>query len=256
MNTLLIGKSKTGHTRCLETLPRGLLIFSFDKEGWLSLRKKKIILRKSLREWLKEGVILKPDECLVIDYFVSDQILNDKYIKYETTLLHNFILDSHELWKPEIKGKGISHISIDSLTWMQAPVLEFVVAFQSRVTTSQNDYGLAINKMKEIISSFTGLPQDFVLTTHIQSDKDETTGEIKEQPLVYGKQLPDVIVSAFSTVFQTVTQPTTSGLAYLWDTQPSAYLKTVGTRLLDNLPKFIEPNFEKWFGKFLYDDNK
>ncbi len=258
MNTLLIGKSKTGHTRCLETLPRGLLIFNFDREGYLSIRKKKVIIRLSFREWLKEGVVLKEDECLVIDYAITiDPILQDKYIKYDTSQIQNFINDANMLWSAEGKGRGICHISIDSLTGLQFPILEYIVAFQARSTTSQNDYGLAINKVREVIGSLVSLPQDFILTTHIQSDKDEHTGEIKESPLIYGKALPDVLVSMFSTVFQTVTTMTTPGkLEYAWDTQPSAYLKTVGTRLVDDLPKLITPNFERWFSSFLYKEKE
>ncbi len=252
MNTLLIGKSKTGHTKCQETFPRGLVMFSFDREGYLSIRKKKLIIRKSFREWLKEDTKLNPDEALIIDYTVADPILLDKYIKYDMTPITNLILDANTFWLPEIKGKGICHVSIDSLTGLQDPVLEYIVACQSRQTTSINDYGLAIKKVAEIIKSFVSLPQDFILTTHIQSDKDESTQEIREQPLIYGKNLPDLLVSLFTTVFQTTTQLTPQGIKFVWDTQPTAYLKTVGTRLFDNLPKYIEPDFQKWFADYLY----
>jgi hypothetical protein len=256
MNTLLAGKSKTGHTYCFNTLPGGLVDFSFDKGGYHSLIRpgKNVTVVNSFRDWLATGKKLGAGEILVINYEVSDPILVSKYTGFSVTLLMNFIIDFNELWKPEkIKGRGICHVAIDSLTGMQRPVLEYIVASQSRETTSQNDYGLAIFKVQEIVSSGIGLPQDFILTTHIQSDKDEATGEIKETPLIFGKSLPDILLAMFDTVFLTTTQPSaTGGLSYKWQTQPTAFFKSVGTRSFDNLPTFIEPNFEKLFGDRLY----
>lgn len=260
MNTLLIGKSKAGKTRALETLPGATLIFSFDVGGWHSLykRKKNVIVTSSFRDWLvtvKEP--LTSNDILVVEYLTKDKIKVGGHPNFEATLLTNFILDHNSLWdEGTIEKSGLCHTSIDSLTGWQQPTLEFIVALNNRSETSQRDYGMAINKINEMVQSCVNLPLDFILTGHTVIEKDDTTGMIKEELMVYGKQLPTIICAKFDEILLSVRQRTPTGLEYLWATVPEGWMETAGCRNFDGLPPKIEQNFVKLYGDKLYHVNK
>ena len=252
--TLLIGESKSGKTKALETLPRGLVDFSFDRNGWQSIKKKKVVVVHSLVEWLKTDDVLAPDQCLVVDYAVSDPIELHQYTRSESSHFMNFGMDANALWlqTDRCKAKGICHVCIDSLTSLQSPIGEFIRAMNSRVIATQQDWGQIVGKIDEVIQSMVGLPFDFILIAHIQAEKDEVTGRIKEVPLVYGKQLPNQIMAKFDDIFLTVSERGPQGMKYEWATAPEGLLKIIGTRSFDNLPSRIPPDFAKLYGDRLY----
>jgi hypothetical protein len=258
INVMLIGETKTGHTVAIETLPFGTVDFSFDIGGYHSLgrRGKKVIVSKSLKEWLDnpEKPTLKESEILVINYAVADIVELAQYTKFDATLLTNFINDHNLLWhrQKECIERGIRHVAIDSLTSLQKPVMEYVMAINCRVLTTMQDWGQAINKVDEIVQSSVALPFDFIMTCHIQAEKDEMSGRIREIPLIYGKQLPNMLLAKFDDIFLTIKERTPAGLQFWWGSTPEGLLQCIGTRNFDNLPVRVEPNFKKLYGERLY----
>jgi hypothetical protein len=257
VNVLLIGETKTGKTVALETLPSGVVDFSFDIGGWHSLGRrglKKVKVVSRLKDWVESDDYLQSDEILVVDYAVADIVEQSQHTATSPTLITNFIVDFNLLWhrQTECVEKGICHIAIDSLTSFQRPILEYVMALNARVIAVQQDWGQAINKVDEIIQSAVALPFDFVLTTHIQAEKDEVTGKVKELPLIYGKQLPNLILAKFDDIFLTLKERTPAGLSFWWGTTPEGLLQCVGTRSFDNLPVRVKPDFKALYGDKLF----
>jgi hypothetical protein len=92
----------------------------------------------------------------------------------------------------------------------------------------------------EIIQSLVSMNKLFILMCHVSTDKDELTGRVKEQPLVYGKRLPDELLALFSNVFRTGHKLG----KYLWYTRPQPLFQSIGSRLYDNMPEIIEQDFD------------
>lgn len=68
------------------------------------------------------------------------------------------------------------------------------------------DYQIAISHFKNTMTSILSLPCTVVATAHIEMNKDETTGEILYQPLVYGKELPSWLPMVFEEVYRTYSE--------------------------------------------------
>ena len=276
MNAMLIGKTKTGKTGSLETLPGGTVDYSFDSGGWRCLteypqdaqqgvwakpstakhgrRRKWVKVIPKFAEWFKGEEILQPDQILVVDYVVKAPIEDTQYTHVNSELVMTYIRDVNLLWDfDKARAKGICHFATDSLTSMQRPVVEYILAMQGRVTTSIGDYGLAINKMDEIVASCVSLPFDFIFICHTQMEKDEKTGTIEEVPLIYGKQLPNQLLARFDEIFITLNQPSPSGVGFFWCPAPEGFMRSAGTRNFDvnSLPSRLEPNFRKLYGEKL-----
>lgn len=275
-SVLLIGPPGSGKTVALETLPGGVVDFNFDPGGWRSLDRppitseeralivagkkrgrlpKKILHSPTLREWLavKENH-LNPDEILVLDYEARlNTIQIGKSVAFDNKIFMESATDINELDKPISQGRGICHIALDSLTWLQWCVLEAIVLFRGPTQsgymgTDQDVYGKAIEKMKEIIDTCCHLPFDFILTSHIQSDKDDVTGKIKEEISIYGKKLPELIASMIDDIYYCQEDMSSGSAKYVWSAHSQGFLKAMRTRNFDNLPLTFEANFSKLYG--------
>jgi hypothetical protein len=273
---LLIGPPGSGKTVALETLPCGTVDLSFDPGGWKSLERtpismeerelintgkksgrqpKKLLFAKTLRQWLsiKENKLAR-DEILVIDYdpkVKSIQIGKSPF--YDSSIFMESAADINELEKPIAQNRGICHVCMDSLTWLQWATLEAIVTFRGPTQsgymgTDQDVYGKAIEKMKEIIDTGCHLPFDFILTAHIQSDKDDVTGKIKEEISIYGKKLPELIASMIDDIYYCQEDMSSGKPKYLWSAHSQGFLKAMRTRSFDNLPLTFEANFTKLYG--------
>ena len=276
---LLIGPPGSGKTVAFETLPGGTVDFNFDPGGWRSLDRplispedralissgkkrgripKKILHATTLREWLaiKENH-LQPDEILILDYEARlNTIQIGKSVQFDNKIFMESAMDINELDKPISQGRGICHVCLDSLTWLQWCVLEAIVLFRGPTQsgymgTDQDVYGKSIEKMKEIIDTCCHLPFDFIMTAHIQSDKDAVTGKIKEEISIYGKKLPELIASMIDDIYYCQEDMTSGSARYLWSAHSQSFLKAMRTRSFDNLPDTFEANFTKLYGSRL-----
>ncbi len=297
INTLLVGESKSGKTKSLETLPRGMIVFSFDIGGWHALARKSesgretqeeescwltetgrpLTVIKNFKSWLEQnGRKLLPKEILVVDYAVADPVALGQYTQFDAMLMTNFIWDHNQLWskQKECMAMGICHVCIDSLTSMQRPVLEYIKAMNARLITVVQDWGQAIDKIDEIVQSSVALPFDFIMSAHTQVEKDELSGRVRENLLIFGKSLPNVLLAKFDDIFLSIAQRSHTGMTYQWGTNRSGPLQVwipkgmekdspqgqmypyegipIGTRNFTNLPPRIEQNFEKLYGEKLF----
>ena len=215
---------------------------------------KKIIVVKTLREWLSKGEKLAPDQIIVVDYETKDPIQSGMLVKYDQTNYSNFVLDENELWKPGIEQRGISHIVADSLTHLQFCILEAIVVLAGRTDkgTSQFEYGKAIDKMKEVVQSLCHLPYDFILTSHYRGEKDDITGKVREEIVVYGKALPNLIASMMDDIYFAYADSSTGRMEYYWGTNPQMLLKCIRQRSFDDLPIKVKANFTEQYKGMLY----
>lgn len=297
INDLIVGESKSGKTKSFETLPRGVLVFSFDIGGWHTLSRMRdkrelgkgedsvwltesgrpLTVIRSFKTWLETNDrSLLPKEILVIDYAVADPIALGQYTSFDATLITSFIYDHRLLWdkQKECVERGFCHLCIDSLTSMQRPVMEYIKAMNARVVEVVQDWLQAINKVDEIVQSSVALPFDFIMTAHTQVEKDDYTGRVRENLLIFGKALPNVLLAKFDDILLSIAQRSSSGMIYQWGTNRSGPLQVwvpkgmerdspqaamwpyeglpIGTRNFSNLPPRIEQNFEKLYGERLF----
>lgn len=88
------------------------------------------------------------------------------------------------------------NIVIDSLTTMSDQVMDYIIKSNPGVkrfvtkgaqVPSQQDYGIARIFFKQLIGAIAALPCRVIVTAHIQTEKDEATGQILRTPMLAGK---------------------------------------------------------------------
>mgnify|MGYP001560288902 CR=1 FL=1 len=269
-NIVLISEPGAGKTTSLETLPGGLVDFNTDPGGWKSLERegealqqalkvgrkpKKLIHAPNLREWLKDpNNKLQPDNILIIDYSAYSIPMNVAMLtSYDSKVYFDLGQDINALEKvpPE---RGICHFAIDSLTGLQWYVLHGMVNLAGHVSkgTSMYTYGLAIEKMREIVDTCCHLPFDFILTTHVESERDEVVGKIQETILLYGKKLPGILLSMIDDIYYCSVSTMTGKKEYFFETQPQMFLRIIRQRSFDNLAIKLKPNFAELYKRQLF----
>ena len=257
-NIILIGEPGSGKTVAIETLPGGTILFNFDQGGWKSLDRpqgsqkrkvKQVIHAKTLREWWEKKESLRRDQILVIDYSMyAPTTLNvGMFANFDTKVFLDFGTDLNHLERnvEEWKKRGVCHFVADSLTGLQWYVLHGVVNLAGHALkgTSQYSYGLAIEKMREVIDVCCHIPLDFILTSHVESEKDEIIGKVQETILLYGKKLPGILLSMIDDIYYTSQQMGPQGKEFWLETAPQMFLRIIRQRSFDDLPIKIKPNF-------------
>lgn len=129
---------------------------------------------------------------------------------------------------------------VDSMSPYQDAVLDFVLQkvgheLGASGTHGGADYDLQMKKIVETIECFKGLPVVSVFNFHEQSKTDAVSGQLSVEPLVTGK-----LSGKISTMFGVVvyTRP-----GRQWLTEPQGFVRTAGSRFVDNLPPLIPQDF-------------
>jgi len=91
---------------------------------------------------------------------------------------------------------------IDSLTFMTQIARNNVMLLASRTTPDQGVYGAEQEYLRSIIGPLVIWPIRLVCTAHIQTDKNDVTGNIEKLPLLTGK-LAGLIGAFFEEVYYT-----------------------------------------------------
>lgn len=142
-------------------------------------------------------------------------------------------------------------VIIDSVTTFAACLMNEVMkqnpgSGRSKVhkTTVPNlkDYQIAISHTKDMILQVLSLPCNIVLTAHISRDKDESTGRILNQPLIWGKELPTWLPMVFEEVYRTYVDRKDGKVRYLAQTQASSQF--VARTQITGLPDPMELSYE------------
>ena len=152
-------------------------------------------------------------------------------------------------WKDNLaveEKKG--NVIIETLGSLGDEVLDFIVASNGRKDTQIQDYKIAKYKIQSILGSLMGLGLNFILTGHLQAEREEITGRGRITPMIWGKDLPASIPRMFGEVFQSLVvsdAKSPGGIAYKWLTKPdpTGFIGFLGTRRFDDLPKFINQDF-------------
>jgi len=261
-NIVLIGEPGSGKTVLVETLPGGTIDFNFDQGGWKSLdrqapsskrKPKRILHSQTLRSWFEKKERLMKDQILIIDYsmYAPTMMNTGMLTNFDPKVYFDFGMDINHLEKnvEEYKQRGVCHFVADSLTGLQWYVLHGVVNLAGHAAkgTSQYTYGLAIEKMREIIDVCCQIPLDFILTSHVESEKDELVGKVNETILLYGKKLPGIILSMIDDIYYTSQMMGAGGKEFWLETAPQMFLRIIRQRSFDDLPIKLKPNFSELY---------
>ena len=242
---LNIGPPFSGKTRSLGTLPGRTILFNWELEGFLALRVPYVVCSSLRTFWDQKKPI---EKVLVADYLVRPGIITEKKeVELDRNLFLNFIKDANSL--PD-HSADYENIAIDSLKPFAAESLDFIVALNGRNTPQIQDYRDAIKKIMEVLFRLQGLGKCLVMNAHFQAERDEITGKSRQVPQVWGKDLPQDVLKWFSTAIQSVaTSDGKGGTVYSWNTKPEGLVESLGSRIIDNLPKSIPQNYEELFKK-------
>lgn len=182
---------------------------------------------------------------VVVDLSARSTTITTELVRPTAEPYLAIIKDLNSTEVSEARKKVFQNIAFDPLGTFADMALRFVVGIQgSRKggdTIQIQDYNPAIEKMYEIITSTAAKGVNTIMLAHWQLEKDSVTERIRQTPLVWGKTLPTVIYQWFSTAIEAKKDP------FRWNTRVEGWITAMGTRLVDNLPPTIDPNFEKFF---------
>ncbi len=201
-NLLLLGESGTGKTTLTTTCRKPVLIDSFDPGG-----------TKGLKKEIEAGSIFVDTRWEKEDP-THPQAFKAWELEFERRLkegffneLGTYVLDSSTTWSAAIMNSILKKAGIPG----QAP----------RFT---HDYGpqkiIIRNKLQKMFS----LPCDFILTGHLEAQKDEVSGKVKWRFLTTGKGVVTIPL-LFDEIYVTTTKETSKGVTYqLLTARTSTYL--------------------------------
>ncbi len=300
ITALLVGESKTGKTNSLDTLPGPLIDYSFDIGGWQPFARKPDLSRvlgpgeevlcltdkgnpvtvtRNLKTWLDTNTrAFLPRERFIVDYATAPEIALGQFTQTDTILMTGFIQDMNLLASSKLQGRliemGLCHVALDSLTSFQKPMMDYIKAMNARVITVVQDWGQAIDKIDEVVQFGVAIPFDFIMTAHTEREKDELSGQVRENLLIYGKALPDKLLAKFDDIFRSLAERTQAGMRYQWGTDRSGPLQVyipkgmekgapeaamwpyagvpVGTRNFTGLPPRVPQDFADLYGDKLF----
>jgi len=141
------------------------------------------------------------------------------------------------------KDSSIRTIVFDSLTTLAEVKIEEVLRKNSKPRMTLEMWGVFIGEIELFfgnLSTFKG--KNIVMTAHEFNDKDENTGEIMTQPLIYGKNLPSKIPLWFDEVYHTEVVQKGVEFLYIWRTRATA--RYTGKTRLGFLPTECPADFE------------
>jgi len=219
------------------------VLFSFEQEGWQSLR-----VPYSVYPTLREFWLAEKESCdiAVVDCTRHVSTISEgKETKVESSLFLNFIRDCNTL--PDHDNQ-FSFVAIDSLAPFAGEALNFVIALNSRNLPQIQDYRDAYSKVKEVLFRLFSLRKKLILIAHWATEKDEITGKASQVPQAWGNNLPRDVIKWFSTTLQAQAVPDgKGGTTYQWITKPEGLIESLGSRIVDNLPRALPQNFTSFF---------
>jgi len=208
-NALIYGDFGTGKTSLLKTCPKPVYIHSFDPGG-----------TKSIRREIEKGDIIA-----------------------DTSFEFSEKADALSLYKEwdrefrEMKNNGIfNHIGtfvIDSGTMLNKILLEVASSVNSKNTPISGlnirvaflqDYRVQMVALEMIVKECTGLPCHFIMTGHVDRQKDETTGSFVNGPMLTGKHTQEIPL-LFDEVYVAGNKQTSKGQEYYLITQNEGAFK-------------------------------
>lgn len=131
---------------------------------------------------------------------------------------------------------------LDSLSGLSKMAMNLVVG--AKPTKNQGEWGVAMDNLERLIDRWTcGIPCHFIMTGHLEREKDEITGAIKNYPSTLGTKLPPKIPLLFDDCIMARRQ----GKEFHWTVNdPNTDLKSRHLPMEDKLnPTWVQV-FEAW----------
>jgi len=183
LSILLQGEPGVGKTRLLATAPLPLLIYSFDPKGVL-------VLHNYYKELLDSGMIQ------YLTYWGDDSSNPTEYLKWEKD------------WETHIVSGYLNQfgtVAVDSFTtWMEAAGNAWLQEKNTRRKDGKaldnlaiGDYPGLYNLTRTMIKRTAACDTNFILTAHLEAEKDELTGLIRYVLSTY-KGLKTIVPPLFS----------------------------------------------------------
>ena len=225
-NLLLLGESGTGKTFLARTCPGPVFIDSFDPGGTKGLIKEinsgKIYVDT---RWESEDP-KKPSAFRAWEAEFTNRCKNNFFAGIGT-----YILDSCTTWSDAIMNSILQKAGIPG----EAP----------RFT---KDYGPQKIIIRNMLQRMLDLPCNFILTGHVDAQKDEVTGKIQKRFLTTGKGVVTIPL-LFDEIYVTTTKETSKGVTYqLLTKRTNTYL--AATRVgRDVFETYEEPDIKKLLEK-------
>lgn len=161
--------------------------------------------------------------------------------------LHNFKCDRCGKEFGDVSQWDSSRaLVIDSLSGLNIMAMDLVVG--SKPTKSMPDWGMAMDNLGRLINKLTTDTKcHFILTAHLEPERDEVTGRIINMPATLGRKLAPQLPRFFDNVIHTVRE----GTAFRWSTATdNTALKARDLPIHDKLKPSFEDIISNWKAKY------
>lgn len=233
-NLLLLGPYGSGKSFLTRTCRKPVHIDSFDPGG-----------TKGLKRWIEAGEIIV-DTC----YEAEDREAPWAYIAWKETYRRRFIEGYYNYLGTYI---------LDSSTLWNEAIMNWHLKSESRAGKAPHftkDYVPQKIEILNMLKTLLDLPCDFILTGHLEPNKDEVTGALSYEYLCVGKASL-IIPLEFDEIWVMRTEETSSGTNYKIQTQSNEMYRAASRLAQDGLLNFYEePDIKKILEKVdhRYDD--
>lgn len=159
------------------------------------------------------------------------------------TTCANFVCDRDGISYGSVDSWGTDRVLVvDSLTGLSKMAMNLVVG--AKPTKNQGEWGVAMDNLERLMDRWTcGIPCHFIMTGHLEREKDEVTGAIKNFPSTLGTKLPPKVPLLYDDVIMTKRQ----GTDFYWTIEdPNTDLKTRHLGMTGKFPPSFGPVFEAW----------
>lgn len=237
INVLIGGKSGSGKTTILNTCRQPVLVDSFDPGGTRSIIKNLYHPERNPKGFIHADTRYEDEEASSAKAFR----------KWE---------QEFEIRKKNNVFDSVGTYCIDSATtWTEAMMNEILRAqgrpakrqLSARSAKDQSglpliqDYQIQMNCLRDYIKVLTALPCDFILTCHVDLQKDELTGQILGEFMITGKMKHKLPIF-FDEVYIMDNQMSSSGITYRLMTRNSGRFEAKSRIGASNFSTYEEPD--------------
>lgn len=250
IHELRLGRPKTFKTGAVvRSYPKPMLVLEGDKSGLdiiVPPQKVDFTTFDGIDAFANKPTSELP-EILAIDFLAkaNASFLSSFDIAQDRESFPAFVALGNKL----LKGCPWKTIVIDPLNRLVDIIMSYM-AVDNKVSGQLSDPRKWANtvgmKIVQICSTFQKLPCHFVCILHTGApDKDETTSEVSEEPLLPGRNARGLITGVFGSVFYA----TIEGGNPVVKTKASGYVKAIGATWPTDLPATCKPLFNDIYGE-------
>jgi len=258
LNTLLLGESGSGKTHSLRTLiDAGLELFVIQLEPGgtvlADLPEGKYhyhYISPATASWESMADSANKINTLSMKGLANLEGINKRdYNQFAQviTTLGNFTCDRCGTSFGDVSSWDSDRVLvIDSLSGLNIMAMDLVVG--SKPVKSMADWGIAMDNLGRLINKIvTDTTCHFVLTAHLEPERDEVTGRVVNMPSTLGRKLAPQLPRFFDNCINTVRE----GTLFKWSTATAnTALKARDLPIDDNLPPSFVPLIENWRRKY------